>query len=306
MAQIKSDRASFAASVRVVSLLLTLTLCSLGTLALRAQARAHELFASAGEKMLTYVRAQHLEGERALMLNGMPLHVLSGNTRDEVPRLLDFMHARCRESGGQLGPQLARLEHRPTPAIALDRRLPLDGVLQRNDDRGGYVACLTLGPARVGPEDLLRRARAFLSTGDLSKVGDLRFVWARREGDITSYVAIYTEGPVPLLSMFPSTGDAPGIDLPGPPRPAHSRRILSTWQQDAAPMLVSYRVTGRVDEVEAAYRAQLAHAGYTLSTPRMGTQDAHTLLAQKGAANLLVVVYPRDPSATIISLTPLH
>ena len=299
-------RRPFAARVRVATLLLAIGFSAFCVLGMQAQARAHELIASAGEQMLTYARAQHSDGARTLQINGVPLHLVSGSTPDSVAGLLDFMHARCRDAGGRFEEQLQQASRGRIPRIAGGTRVPLDGVLRLDDEHGGYLACLDLGATRIAPEELLRRVQAFLATGNLAEVGDLRFIWATRSGQTTNYVAVFTQGPVPLLSMFPTNADAPGVDLPEVPRPARSQRLLSTWQQDQAPMLVSYRVAAPLGAAEADFRALLVRHGYAIREPDARAQGSHAWLAERGASSALAIFAADGPRRTVISLTPLH
>lgn len=301
-----SHRRSFAARLRVATLLLAVGLSACCVLGMQAQARANELIARAGEQMLTYAHAQHRDGARTLLVNGVPLHLLSGSTPDSVAGLLDFMHVRCRDAGGRFEEQFRQASRGRLPRIAGDTRVPLDGVLRLDDERGGYLACLDLGGTRVAPEELLRRVRAFLATGNLAEVGDLRFIWARRSGKTTSYVAVFTEGPVPLLSMFPAHADAPGLDLPELPRPTHSQRLLSTWQEDQAPMLVSYRIAAPLATAEADFRALLVQHGYAIRKQDPRAQGSRAWLAGRGASSALAIFAADGPDRTVISLTPLH
>jgi hypothetical protein len=225
----------------------------------RGRARADELVMDLGAQLLAYAKATELDTSRTLIVNGLSLHVLSGSTPDGVSALLDTFHARCRRASGGL-------DRRP-PELPGTHRWPriaehaFDPVLRRDDARGGYVACLDLRTGSVSADDLLARLQRFLEHADPSEVGDLRFAWAFRSGDTTTYVGVYTDGPLPLAAAFPARGDAPGSDVSGVPRPEHARRVLSAFQRDAAPMLASYESSAGPRVALQSFAGQLRHRG---------------------------------------------
>jgi hypothetical protein len=71
---------------------------------------------------------------------------------------------------------------------------------------------------RLSVSDLTSRLQDFAKTGDLSAVGELRYVLAHRVDGKTAVLTMWTEGPTPLLKMFPTSGDAPGRDPQEVPR----------------------------------------------------------------------------------------
>lgn len=68
--------------------------------------------------------------------------------------------------------------------------------------------------------------------------------------------------------MFPSHGDAPGLDFKDLTRPPNSKRILSAWEEGHAPAINIYTVKQMNGEaLEAFYRAELPKQGWELTTP---------------------------------------
>jgi hypothetical protein len=228
----------------------------------QGRARANERILDAGAELLAYARASELDGSRTLVVNGLPVHVLSGSTADPVSVLLDTFQARCRRASGGLDRVPRDMPRsRRWPRIA---ERALDPVLRHDDPSGGYVGCLDLGRAVLPAEQLVDRVRRFLESGDVSEVGDVRFAWAFRSDSGTHYIAVYTDGPMPLAKLFPVHGDAPGTDVVGMPRPSRARRVLSAFQRDASPMVASYESELSPEASVRAFRAQLARAGSTL------------------------------------------
>jgi hypothetical protein len=262
---------------------------SLWWVALRAQAAGSEWMMDAGASMLRYARARHVDGPRRVRVNGVALQLISGSTDDGLSAVLDAFDRRCRAVGRGFGPPgaLAR-------AAGLPEWVPV--VREELGDRG-YLGCLDPGARELSLDELAMRLRAFARTGDLAEVGDLRFVFALRDGARTSYVGLYTEGALPLTRLFPAQGDAPGVDPDGLPRPPASRRLLSASVEGAAPLLVSYRSPLPPARIEAQYRGRLIDGGFAV---RSATPPAE---AARGAVHALVVEQAQSRRRALVVVT---
>lgn len=92
----------------------------------------------------------------------------------------------------------------------------------------GHLSCLATGAGTRGLRGFIERTRAFLESGDLTELGELRYVSARKlENGKTQVIAVWSEGSFRIGAMFPESGDAPGSDMPGVPRPPSARRLLT-------------------------------------------------------------------------------
>lgn len=271
-------------------------------------ARAHELVGDAGAQLLAYGRHDALDGARTLLVNGLALRVLSGTTADGPGQVLDTLAGRCRARAGQLPLQLQ--EHaraRLPPRIAARA---FDPVLRLADERGGFLGCLDLGAQRLDPSELLARARRFAVHGDVAEFGALRFVWTQREARATRWVALWSDGPLPLATAFPARGDAPGIDPPGLPRPRAARRILSAWQAGSAPLLVSYETAVPAQRALDDYAASLRAQRRSLQLGPAESDGTRWLIATdtgasaSATASHAVIVAPRARGA-LLTVTPL-
>lgn len=288
---------------RRFALLAATLLCAgiaLGGLALRVRAHADELLLDVGASMLRHPAADQIDATRTLSVNGLQVHLSSGGTSRSLPEVLDLFHARCRERGGRFDLQLA---HALRTRAAVERLAPpaLDGVLRIDDGARGYVACLDLGGSPVPPDELLRRARRFLEDGDLAHLGDLRFVFAARDGERTSYLALWTVGPFALARAFPAEGDAPGSDLPRVPRPPEARRLLSAHGLGAEPSVTVYRAEHSTPAaLGARYRAVLGRAGFRLHG---GTEATSGFVAARDDRWLLVTL-SADGAHALATLVP--
>jgi hypothetical protein len=276
----------------------------MGGLAWTARAKARDALRSAGELMLRYAGAEQLDDPRELVVNGLALHVLSGVSAEPLGDVLDLFEARCKQVGGGFDREIADLL-RARKAASLPAQIMRGASLREDDEHRGYLACLDLGTDRLATSELIARLQAFAQSGDVANVGDLRFVWARRDREQTSYMALWTEGPLPLPVAFPEAGDAPGIDLPNLPRPEASTRVLSAWQRDAAPSLVSYRSESTLDELERSYRRQLTALG--LDVHAGDRQGGVRWLRVEAAEQTALAVLSQDARGRgLVMLTPLY
>ncbi|MEO7038057.1 MAG: hypothetical protein ABI548_29080 [Polyangiaceae bacterium] len=173
----------------------------------------------------------------------------------------------------------------------------LRGAFREESATGGFVACLDTGGA-LGPAELARRIHAFARTGELGDLGELRYVLARREGDSTTALVLWTEGEFPLLRMFPDHGDAPGIDPLGIPRPGHAERLLSAAERDAPYSLTLYRVSSEPAAALGDYLEELKRAGWSVRPGR----KANTAVAQRAGRTVLIGADGASPQSATLSL----
>jgi hypothetical protein len=291
------------ALARLATLLLVLTaLCA--WLALDAlRARAHELAGDAGARMLAYGEQHQLEGVHTLMLNGLALRMQAGSSADLPEQVLAVLGARCRARAGQLPVSLLETARGKLPPRIAARAF--DPVIELADERSGFLGCLDLGAQRLEPSELLARARRFSAEADVAELGALRFVWARREPRATRYVAVWSDGPLPLARAFPATGDAPGVDAAGLPRPADSRRVLSAWAIDAQPLLVAYEQRAPLPTALSSYAIALRAAGQRVRVGPPEADGSRWLIAERGDAVHAVIASSRG-TGTLIAITALR
>ena len=234
-------------------------------------------------------KLEDLTGEGYLIrLNGAELHRASAHTSRSTHEVLDRYEAYCRQSPGALGRAVQDI-----PGALKDRLdMPKDPALRasvvRDEASGrGMVVCFVDDPE--GPaQPLADRLRALAETGDLSKLGRFRYVFAEpsaSSGGGTHVVTFWSDGELNLMKMFPASGDAPGSDSSVAPRPAGSRRTLSA-SVDGYPAAVRiYESQASRATIERMYDETLRAKGFT----KVDAQHTHA-----GAG------YLRDDNAEII------
>lgn len=276
-----SKRASRLWGFARASCVVALLVCAALGLGLRnARAAFGERLLGFGAELTRWDGFRFDSKPRQVSVNGVELELVASSTALSVGDALDRLEGICSARGGIEGAdRMTRLLLEP----AARSGKWLEPRIRRESDSEGVIACLdTGGPLSV--QGLTARLQAFAHTGDLNTVGALRYALAQRHGGRTSVLFIWTEGAVPLLQMFPKTGDAPGIDPQAVPRPEGSERLLSGIQHGAPYSFTAYRT--RVASPEALlawYRHSLPSSGFAVSDSPSGA-----LWARQGERTLLI------------------
>jgi len=192
---------------------------------------------------------------RQLTVNGVELSVTTLTTHTDLATALERLRGLCTRGGLEV-PELLR-EDRAVPAHLFD------GVFERASENEGVLACFETG-AKLSLGELSDRLTELRETGDLGALGALRYALLRRTGDTTTVLVLTTEGSVPLATMFPAEGDAPGFDPQGLPRPRGTRRVLSAAIHDAPYGLTLYEsASASPRALLDAQAAELSHDGWS-------------------------------------------
>ncbi|HEX4352430.1 MAG TPA: hypothetical protein VHZ95_05940, partial [Polyangiales bacterium] len=241
-----------------------------------------------GEQMLRYAGAQHQTEPEAIGLNGATFYLSTGTADAKVSALLDHFQRECAHKNGRLAEQWATIAARRHEKLEAHSSL-WDGVFRAGGDDSGVVACVETSDTTLGPDAILERVRAVLASGELSKLGDLRYVYAVRDGRRTMFVALWSEGPLNYRAMFPRDGDAPGHDPFGLPRPPGVRRVLSSEPSGARATLNVYEASEQpAKKLIEFYAAQLPAAGFELLT------EPRHFIAARDRSRLITISFQDD------------
>ncbi|MGB0680458.1 MAG: hypothetical protein ACPGUV_12420 [Polyangiales bacterium] len=298
--------------LRVGLCLLCLQALAVGLLWHKARAELGQRLHRVGPDMLRLAdTAQALP--RRFHLNGQQLRLRVSSSTARAKAVLDAAERHCRDAAQPLRAAALALPRRHPlspararsqgPAALRDLRRQLAGVWREEGEGTGFVACFarTEDGADSGPmatRSLLRRIETALAQGDLSAIGQFRYVYVRRHGRRTRVLELWAEGKLDITAIAPPQGDAPGQDIALVPRPPHSRRILSAWEEGHPQRVALYRVRqGRAGALLRFYRSTLRAAGWrmlsqrekTATAPGCGPQ-AESLVAEKGTHMVLIVV----------------
>jgi hypothetical protein len=230
-------------------------------------AEVQDLMLSAGAQMMQLGRELDALTPRTLRVNGAQIRLrVQSSSQHTLPQVLDEFEARCREHNGRFYEQLREAPR--TKAWSEQHLVLFDGVMRVDTERDGAVACMDVGDELGSAETILARAERFVATGDASAFGELRYMRAEKTERGVFVVMMWTDGAFNIKEMFPATGDAPGVDFPGLPRPEGSRRLLSAWEEGQAPALNVYEsAVAKPLALDTHYRSELPKHGWQLMTP---------------------------------------
>jgi hypothetical protein len=275
--------------LRAGAVLLVCLALGLSWLGQRVHARGEQLLQRFGEHMMRYAGAHHQSQPEEVLINGASFFLSTGTAAASVSEVLDQFHAKCQQKNGQLHAQWNALtKHKPSKLPSL-----LDGVFRTETSQVGVVACAEAADGPLPPELLLSRVKAVLASGDISKLGNLRYAYVDRSSEHESmFVAVWSEGPLNFRQMFPAQGDAPGFDPVGIPRAPGTRRVLATEPKTASAGLHVYSAQGRsAAQLMDFYASALPVAGFTLTT-----RQAHFVVAHDGKRT--VTIAAQDDAST--------
>lgn len=206
------------------------------------------------------------EGAYDVQLNGQIIHASNGVTKRLMHDVLAFFQEQCNSNGGALADKLADMDG-TLRTFQPNSGIPGYLTIRREQLDRGFVFCMGTDHEMTEYE-LVHRIKA-ASDGDFGKVGDVRYISVRQDGDQSDVVAAWTHGPFDVRAMFPKTGDVPGEDFANLPRPDGSRRVLASSVKGAPFGLNSYEVQGPPDVVLASVDSKLRTAGYApVAMPR--------------------------------------
>lgn len=279
--------------VRAGVVLVVLAAIALASVIRSAQARTGELLHGFGAQLLEWQDARLHSAPRRITLNGLELQLVSATSQKDVGSTLDRFEVLCHERGGIAAPQALRGK---LPAV-------LGGTFRQESSGAGVLACIDSGrPLEL--DEIATRIQRFAATGDLSALGDLRYVVARTDGQSTTVLVAWTEGPTPLLRALAKAGDAPGRDPSDVPRPSGLRRVLSAAEHGQPYSVSIYRSEERSGAALLEwYERSLVNSGWTTMAREAG---ADSLVARRGVRTVLIRVgRHRNGGEPVVSIVEL-
>lgn len=263
----------------------------------RTEAQIGDNLLGMGESLMDFADPVHSSGPRALSINGEVVNLISGSSEEDLMDVLDAFEEVCLRQDAEFRTQIDEF-YRANPEARhrslMERFRPSIRRLGEGADgsRRGTVGCLDLGTERRTAGELLDAAHEFNETGDLSRLGNIRYLFAQdADGGRTQYVALWTEGEFHIRNILPGNSDAPGTELPGIPRAPDSRRSISAYEVGRDDRFVMYEGSSMTEwELEHFYRTSLIDAGWSV-------EDA---VNEEGAPSQLVVAM-RDGRQVYIS-----
>lgn len=214
-------------------------------------------------------------GRTPIRLNGQPIYVSSTVQPVELDDLLDRVEARCERDPIALADELPGLPEAAQKELRERQKArEAAGVVRHQEGDQGMVACFMRPEGSTWVGSRLAALNALAETGDLSKLGNLRYVYARRTDDgRTHVVTAWTDGAFNLFDLVPTNGDTPGSDIPGVPRPLRSVRML-TATADGVPYSVRvYDSSAPAEAILAQYDRDLIDQGWEVLVAKLKTHQ---------------------------------
>lgn len=241
----------------------------------RARAEAEAELWHLGQSLASVGEHMDASGDpRTLIVNGAEVVIRSQRVDGDVAQALDGAEAAC--EGFEVGERSTTLR-------------------SENADHG-FVACfLELG--RLELDDLWSAGWAFIADGNLSALGAFDYTYARA-GERGVHQLRVRIPRLDIAAMFPDSGDAPGLDVAGVPRPPGGQRLLSAFNIDEPYQIAIYRSEqGTPEQIAAGYRHQMAADGWDVRVGQAAPSRV-TMAAFRGSAMVAVVVRAGEGAIT--------
>lgn len=229
-----------------------------------------------------------------LRINDQPVMISSGVSRHPPGWVLDHFEKECKAHADGLVDAFQDMDE----ALNADSSAPSRGsagvgtLRSQRGDRG-FVACVATG-RDVTRKELIERVAAAAASGDLGRLGDLRYVTVEpTAAGGTHAVAAWTKGRLSVGDMFPARGDAPGQDLPTAPRPSGSRRMLTAFAEGTAYGVNLYDVPASPQAARRDVDERLRSAGWLEMNFPDGISE-HGAAYARGGSDLLVTFVPGE------------
>jgi len=239
-----------------------------------AHAEVMELSLAFGRDLLPL---QDLLVDRArVSINGEAIWAASSLSSASLGEVLDRFEAHCHANGAGDETWGDVTSGEGSPPKAFDtRRLQGSkfdfGVLRSERVSEGAILCF-VGAPDVAEPNWLDRMRRFVDTKDLSRLGRLRYAFARVDRGQTHVLAMWTDSHLRFDKLSGTDGTEPGFDNPDLPRPIRSSRTVSAAIDGTSYAVRGYHSDARPTEVLAAYTNEMVRRGWQVAP----TNDAQT------------------------------
>jgi hypothetical protein len=203
-----------------------------------------------------------------VVINGIRVFVGATHVDLSVKQALDRFQQYCEDHGQGFQEEFDKLSDAQRAKLpeALQKPERLGIFRSEAEDREGFLACLVAPPGSHGVSGVIARVEGFLESGDMARVGNVRYVFARKNVKAGSdLVTVWNEGPVSLTNMFFAEGDVPGSDIDGVQRPPDSVRIFDAQVLSGGYGIRAYKTHDSGARVLAGFEQRLSKLGWKLS-----------------------------------------
>jgi hypothetical protein len=289
-------RARLGGITRVCFLLLAAALLSGTWLMVRARAQLGERAIVLGR---TVAGALHdYPGTTPMTLNGQRLSLNSTSTQQPIAAVLDRFLAVCNRADGGMQRYLDGLRS-AQPKLPVEATWSRLATFRNERAHEGTAACIARDPSDAPFTDLVSRLAASVEHEDLARLGQFRYVFARKSSTtgLTHVVSVWSRGPLKILEMVPDGRDVPGGDLVLGVRPAKSLRVVRAEAEGTGFEASLYESTNPPEQTLASYDAALRARGYVpVAAPQIDAAAPVPVRAYGigGRDPLLAIALPTD------------
>jgi len=294
--EVRGLRAQLSGAVRVALLLFVGALISGTWRIVRARAQLGERAIVLGRSVAGAL--QDYPGTTPMTLNGQRLSLNSTSTEQPIGAVLDRFVTLCNRADGGMQRYLDGLRA-ARPKLPTEATWSHLSIFRNQSEREGTAACLARDPSDAPFADLVARLAASVEHEDLARLGQFRYVFARKSATtgLTHVVSVWSRGPLKLLEMVPDGSDVPGGDLVHGVRPANSLRVARAEAEGTGFEASLYESSKPPAQTLASYDAALRARGYLpIAAPQI---DAAAPVAVRaygidGRDPLLAIALPTD------------
>jgi hypothetical protein len=255
-------------TARVAVFLGTVNLIFVAVTISSARGAAETAARRAGELLMDQLGPSIIGDSQGVLINGQRLFIAAKSTRLPVEQVLAMFEKHCRDGAREWHEEMESLPTATARALPAKLRDITNAMTLRVEPDGrspGEIACIVPNGEMQGIAGLVHRFSEFAVKGDLSKIGEGRFAMVRRneKTGVSLVVAVWTEGPFEMASMFPEHGDAPGRDSPYAPRPLDAIRLASAEIEDRPYAVRTYETPRSRAEILSRYATEMSARGWT-------------------------------------------
>ncbi|MCB9666542.1 MAG: hypothetical protein H6715_00245 [Myxococcales bacterium] len=275
------------------------------------KADVEQMLLSVGGEMMHYGRATHQDAPRTISLNGQTLKLSVGTTKDSLQEVLDHYERRCNLKDGGLSNELAEAYKQNGHQLSKGQKKLLGTIVRQDGGGKGFVVCLDAGTQKRHWKDWIAHLSRFVQSGNISEVGEIRYLYAERHKHTTTLVTLWADGALNVFHMFPNSGDAPGFDLPDVPRPKEAKRLLSAGEEGFSQSVHIYAAnTMTGNQLFDFYHQALLTAGWRISVdPLRAKRPKHApqvMIAQNSHRMLTIVTGNNRDGAGFVNIMNMH
>lgn len=242
--------------------------------------------------------ADLLANAETVEVNGERAHVATVTTNDSLEKVLERFSTSCNDNASPLAdgwkvvPAASQADARDAiAAVTVNREIT-------NDE--GTVTCIVRG--EKSQASFMTAARAFVKTGELGEIGQMRYAYAKRGADGKTFViTAWTDSSFNVRALTPPAGqDAPGSDAEDVPRPVSSQRVLTTGVANMPFIARAYTTSESPSSVLAAYDRDMPARGWSCGA--LQDSESFERSCKKDGRRVAIVAMPKNGS-TLVSIS---